>query len=100
MKTSVQKETAPWVDAAAGTVSAKIFVDEDIYRREQERIFGRSWLFLAHDSEIPEPGYFVTRSMGEDPVIVWRGQDRNVRVFLNVCRHRGRRICAEDAGKA
>jgi phenylpropionate dioxygenase-like ring-hydroxylating dioxygenase large terminal subunit len=100
MKNPTEKENTPWVDPDAGVVSAKIFVDEDIYRLEQERIYGRSWLFLAHDSEIPEPGDFVTRSMGEDPVIVWRGQDRKARVFLNVCRHRGRRICAEDAGKA
>ncbi|HEY3306358.1 MAG TPA: Rieske 2Fe-2S domain-containing protein [Candidatus Binatia bacterium] len=100
MKDPTQKETSPWVDPDAGVVSAKIFVDEEIYRLEQERIYSRSWLFLAHDSEIPEPGDFVTRWMGEDPVIVWRGQDRKARVFLNVCRHRGRRVCAEDAGKA
>ncbi|HEY3306360.1 MAG TPA: Rieske 2Fe-2S domain-containing protein [Candidatus Binatia bacterium] len=100
MKNPTQKETSPWVDTDAGLVSAKIFVDEEIYRLEQERIYSRSWLFLAHDSEIPEPGDFVTRWMGEDPVIVWRGQDRKARVFLNVCRHRGRRVCAEDVGKA
>ncbi len=67
---------------------------------EMERIFTRNWLYVAHDSEIPRPGDFVTRSMGDDPVIVWRGQDGKVRVFLNVCRHRGRRVCSADLGRA
>jgi nitrite reductase/ring-hydroxylating ferredoxin subunit len=53
---------------------------------------------VAHESEIPNPGDFVTRSMGEDPVIVSRAQDRGVHVMLNVCRHRGRKVCTEDAG--
>lgn len=88
------------VDVDAGLVSARIFVDEDIYQQELERIFARSWLFVAHESEVPRPGTFVTRSMGEDPVIVWRGADGQVRVLLNVCRHRGRRVCGEDLGQA
>ncbi len=83
-----------------GVVSSQIFTDPEINRLEMERVFTRSWLFVAHESEIPHPGDFVTRYMGDDPVIVWRGQDGKVRVFLNVCRHRGRRVCVEDMGKA
>lgn len=81
-------------------MSPLVFVDPDLYQLELERIFARSWLFVAHESEIPKAGDFVTRSMGEDPVIVWRGQDQKVRVLLNVCRHRGRRVCEEDLGRA
>ena len=88
------------VDADEGLVSARIFVDSELYRLELERIFARSWLFVAHESEIPRPGDFVARWMGEDPVIVWRGADHTVRVFLNACRHRGRRVCGEDLGRA
>ena len=88
------------VRADIGEVSGKIFVDPDLYRLEQERVFGKAWLFVAHESEIPKAGDFVTRKMGEDPVIVWRGQDGKVRVFLNVCRHRGRKVCGEDLGCA
>jgi len=83
-----------------GVVSPRIFVDPEIYSLELERIFAQSWLFVAHESEIPQAGDFVTRYMGEDPVIVWRGQDGKVRVFLNVCRHRGRKVCGEDLGRA
>ncbi len=81
-----------------GLISGRVLTDSGMYRLEQERIFGRSWLFVAHESEIPKPGDFVTRSMGEDPVIVSRAQDGSLHVMLNVCRHRGRKVCAEDAG--
>jgi PAH dioxygenase large subunit len=81
-----------------GLVSSRIFTDPEIYRLERERIFTRTWLYVAHESEIRQPGDFVSRSMGEDPVIVSRGRDGNTRVFLNVCRHRGRKICSEDLG--
>ena len=67
------------VDADEGLVSARIFVDPEVYQRELERIFARSWLFIAHESEIPRPGDFVARSMGEDPIVVWRGADNQVR---------------------
>ncbi len=88
------------VDPVRGVVSAGIFNDPRIHELELERIFGRSWLFVAHESEIPEPGNFVTRRMGEDPVIVVRTDEGRVAVLLNVCRHRGRRVCLEDCGTA
>ena len=60
------------VDVAGGSVSRKVFVDEDVYRREQEQIFTRGWLFLGHESQIPNPNdYYVTR-MGEEEVILAR----------------------------
>lgn len=81
-----------------GYVSARVLSDPELYERELEQVFGRCWLFVAHESEIPRPGDFVTRSMGEDPVIVSRAQDGGLHVMLNVCRHRGRKVCLEDAG--
>ena len=53
-----------WVDGDRGLVSREIFFSDDIYRLELERIFKKVWLFVAHDSEIPNPGDFVTRQMG------------------------------------
>jgi phenylpropionate dioxygenase-like ring-hydroxylating dioxygenase large terminal subunit len=87
------------VNAREGLVSPRIFVDPEIYRQEQERIFTRTWLYVAHESEIPQSGDFVTRTMGEDSVIVARGADGKIRVFLNACRHRGMPVCREDMGK-
>jgi phenylpropionate dioxygenase-like ring-hydroxylating dioxygenase large terminal subunit len=81
-------------------VSRGIFTDPAIHALEIERIFNRTWLFLAHESEIPKPGDYVVRPMGSDHVIVLRGDDGGVRAFLNACRHRGMQLCRADAGNA
>jgi PAH dioxygenase large subunit len=81
-----------------GEVSRRIFVDDHVYREELERLFARSWLFVAHESELPSTGDYVTRSTGEDPVIVSRAEDGTIRVLLNACRHRGMQVCRADLG--
>jgi len=79
-------------------VSLRVMTDEELYRLEMEKIFARTWLLLGHESEIPEAGDFIVRDMAEDNVIVARGQDGNVHVSLNVCPHRGMRVCLGEAG--
>jgi hypothetical protein len=94
---AIRGETmAEWdelIDLERRTVSPRVFTDPDIYRAEQERVFGRCWLYVAHESQIPQLGDFVTNYMGEEPVIVCRDVDGRVRVFINSCRHRGMRVC-------
>jgi 3-phenylpropionate/trans-cinnamate dioxygenase subunit alpha len=81
-----------------GRISPQIFIDRDIYQLEMERIFGRTWLFLAHDSMIPNPHDFFATYMGGDPVLVIRQADGGVKAFLNVCRHRGMKVCRAEEG--
>ncbi|MCU1373694.1 MAG: Aromatic-ring-hydroxylating dioxygenase, alpha subunit-like protein [Actinomycetia bacterium] len=91
-------DLATLVDLDRGRISREVIWDRDIYEQELERIFGRAWLFLAHESQLPEPGDFLVTSMGEDEVIVVRGQDQRIRAFLNSCPHRGNRVCQAEAG--
>ena len=60
------------VDLASGLISREIFVNDDIYAQEQERVFARSWLFVGHESQIPNPGDFFASRMGEESVILCR----------------------------
>jgi hypothetical protein len=93
-------DVAGLVDTRAGLISRRIFIEPEIYERELERIFARCWLFPRHESQIPRPGDFLTTSMGEDPVLVMRESEGRVRACLNVCGHRGNRLCGADDGNA
>jgi nitrite reductase/ring-hydroxylating ferredoxin subunit len=81
-------------------VSRKVYSDEEVYRVELDRVFRPSWLFVAHESEIPEPGDYVTRVLGTDPVIVVRDEWGGIQVLHNACRHRGVPLCRASLGNA
>ena len=74
------------------------YVDPEILRREQERIFRTAWQYAGHAGEAPEPGTFFATRAGRTPVVVTRARDGELRAFLNVCRHRGFPV-VEGAGK-
>ena len=81
-----------------GEVPIEILNDEDVYRTELDRIFGQSWVYVGHETEIPEPGDYRQRTIGEDPFIFVRGEDGEIRVLFNSCRHRGANICRAEKG--
>lgn len=87
------------VSPEEGWIDRRIFWEREIYDLELERIFARCWLFVAHESQLPGPGDFLTTSMGQDAVIVARDRKAGIQVFLNSCPHRGNRVCFADAGK-
>ena len=89
-----------WVDSETGIVDSNIFANEQIYQEELEKIFGRAWLFIGHESLIPNPNDFFLTYMGEDPVILTRDSKGQVHAFLNMCRHRGNRVVRADDGNA
>src|SRR5437763_17132382 len=93
-----RQTTGRWVDKEHGLVSPDIFLNQDIYDQELEQIFARAWLFVRHDSQIPNAGDYVLGRMGEETVIVVRDNEQKVHIFLNRCRHRGNRVCRYDEG--
>ena len=88
------------VDPEGGLINRRIFADPEIYALERERVFARCWLYLGHESEVPNPGDFVTAYMGEEPIILWRDFNGRIGAYLNLCRHRGNRVCRADRGTA
>ncbi|GAB2857104.1 SRPBCC family protein [Actinocorallia aurea] len=83
-----------------GTFPVAAFADEAVYQAELQRIFARSWLFVAHESEIAEPGDYVLRHLGADEVIVTRDEHGRIHVLYNACRHRGAPVCRGAKGNS
>jgi benzoate/toluate 1,2-dioxygenase alpha subunit len=81
-------------------VSRRAYTDPSVFDREMKQIFERTWVYVAHESEIEEPGAYKTSYIGVQPVIVSRGRDRSVNVMFNRCRHRGASVCREKQGTA
>jgi 3-phenylpropionate/trans-cinnamate dioxygenase subunit alpha len=93
-------DLASLVQNDGSSVHRELFWRPDIYQLELEKIFARSWNFLCHESQIPNAGDFFASYIGEDPVLIVRQADGSIRAFLNVCRHRGMKVCRADEGNA
>src|ERR1700722_1394445 len=88
------------IDSATGKIDRRIFSDQAIYDEEMEKIFGRAWLMIGHESLVPKPDDFFHTYMGEDPVILTRDAGGTLHALLNMCRHRGNRVIRSDDGNA
>ena len=78
-------------------MAREFYRDPDIYERDIERIFMNSWLYAGHQSEIPQVGDWFVFEMAEESVIIVRSAENESRALINVCRHRGSRICVENS---
>lgn len=83
-----------------GLVKHSIFNDESLYELEKKRIFNRTWTFLGHASEIPDPGDYVIRDYCDNSIILIRDEEGEIHALFNACRHQGMKLCQTDQGNA
>ena len=82
------------------TLPGRWYTDPAVFAREQQAIFDAGWLCVARSADIPAPGQFLAVRAGSESVLVVRQADDGLRAFLNVCRHRGARLCLDAGGQA
>ncbi|SOJ54649.1 Biphenyl 2,3-dioxygenase subunit alpha [Mycobacterium simulans] len=83
-----------------GMIPAHIYNDKELFALEKERLFSRAWMFVAHESEIPQDGDYVVRRVLDDSFIIARDSSGQVRALFNMCLHRGMQLCRAEMGNA
>ena len=81
------------------TLPGRYYTDPTVFALEQERVFESMWFAVARSADIATPGKFETVDVGRESVILVRGRDNQLRAFLNVCRHRGAKLCVDGTGE-
>lgn len=81
-------------------VHRTLYTDAAIFSAEMNKVFGGTWTFLAHESEIPKPNDFIRKKLGLRPIIVTRDRNGAFHGLLNRCTHRGATVCRQSAGSA
>jgi phenylpropionate dioxygenase-like ring-hydroxylating dioxygenase large terminal subunit len=79
-------------------VHRRVYTDPDVFAAEMRRVFGRTWVCVGHESEVPNPGDFKTDEIARQPIVMTRHVDGEVYVLFNACRHRGALVCLEPYG--
>ena len=82
----------------ARTLAAEWYLSPEIRAREDDRIFSRSWIYVAREEDLAQAGSFITCQIAGESLIVTRDQTGVLRAFYNVCRHRGTRLCTQERG--
>src|SRR2546426_4918834 len=80
------------------SLDAPFYLSPEIFDLDMKEIFGKHWIQVAVDPDIPEPGDYVTVEVGKNSIVIVRDDDMSVRAHHNVCRHRGARLCSEHKG--
>src|SRR6201981_1806056 len=93
-------DTALEDDAQKGIfrVSRDIFTDPEIFELEMKHIFEGNWIYLAHESQIPNKNDYFTTYIGRQPIFIARNRDGELNAFVNACAHRGAMLCRYKRG--
>jgi len=87
-------------EAGRFNVHRDLFRDEALFELEMEHVFEASWVFLCHESQVPDADDYLTTFIGRQPVVVLRNQAGELNAFLNVCPHRGTRLYTARTGNS
>lgn len=85
-------------DAGLYRCRRDIFTDPDLFELEMKYIFEDNWVYLAHESQIPNVNDYFTTYIGRQPVVITRGKDGNLNAVINACAHRGAMLCRRKHG--
>src|SRR5262249_8634476 len=81
-------------------VHRDVYVDDEVFDLEMEHLFANTWVYVGHDSQVPNHGDYFGTAIGKQPVLMVRHSDDTVRVLFNRCPHKGTRITTETCGNA
>ncbi len=95
---SRSKQDATSAIAADRVVDNRVYWDPRVFEVERERIFGRTWQFVGHESDLAKPGDFITARVAGNALLIDRDREGRLRAFYNVCRHRGSLVVADERG--
>ncbi|MDP9900963.1 aromatic ring-hydroxylating oxygenase subunit alpha [Variovorax ginsengisoli] len=81
-------------------VHGSVYTDPAIFQEELSKIWFRTWVYVGHESEVPEPNDYVMKSIGPEPILMTRDRQGAIHLLHNRCPHRGNRVCMTDKGSA
>ena len=79
-------------------VHRDLYTDADLFAQEQQRFFGRAWVFAGHGSQMPEVGDFITVSLSGQPILLLRDAQGDIQAFFNRCAHKGSQLYSQAQG--
>ena len=80
-------------------LAGQLYWDPEVLVAEMDRLFSSHWLCVGRSEDLHRSGDFLTRDVGVEPILVIRGDERELRAFYNVCRHRGTRLLESRQGR-
>lgn len=87
--TNTLRDIAALPEPEAQCLPGRFYTDPDYFRHEVDTFLSKEWHCLGRADEVPNPGDYVVTQLFEEPLLVVRGDDGEVRVMSNLCRHRG-----------
>ena len=94
----IDRTKAAEPEIAARPLTGERYYSREFAQAEWDHMWTKVWLIGGLESEVPEPGDFITCEIGRESILMAHGADKRVRAFYNVCQHRGNRLVHSESG--